>query len=200
MLGNFRGNLRRNVSLAGMDPADCIDQLVAKHSFDEIAHSANFNGAGGLDIARIRCEDHNAGVGKLSPYRCGCIDSIHLGHAQVHEGYIGPVLPEGNHCVDSVICLAYQFHIGLLLERECYAIPHQRMIVNAKNLDSIRNCHEFHPNAYLNFAPGGLRLNRAKRGLRHWSVTVDDDTTPRLPGLDPKGWHGINPIWQIRDA
>jgi RNA polymerase sigma-70 factor (ECF subfamily) len=64
MLGNFRGNLRRNVSLAGMDPADCIDQLVAKHSFEEIAHSANFNGAGGLNIARIRCEDHNAGVGK----------------------------------------------------------------------------------------------------------------------------------------
>jgi hypothetical protein len=53
--------------------------------------------------------------------------------------------------LNSICRFSDEFHVGLLLKRESYAIAYERMIVNAENFDALRNKHRF----LLDKAPKG---------------------------------------------
>src|SRR3954447_22426921 len=92
MLGDFGGYFRGHPLLSRVDGADCVYEFLSQKALQEIAASAGLDGPLDLNVADVGCEDDDAGTGGLPTDGVGGLDSVHLGHLQIHERNIRTIL------------------------------------------------------------------------------------------------------------
>ncbi len=76
-------------------------------------------------------------------WRCGAnladgVNAVPVGQAKVHERDVGIQLAEEAHGFFRGACLAHDAKTGLAVENGGDADPHQRMVVDDKNIDRLR--------------------------------------------------------------
>src|SRR4051794_5688913 len=67
-------------------------KLFKEHVFEQVALRARLKRAVDVFVAVVGREHDHLRVRKLSPYRTDGLDAAHLGHAQVHQHHVRPVL------------------------------------------------------------------------------------------------------------
>jgi hypothetical protein len=68
-------------------------------------------------------------------YVSSCLDPIHLGHANVHEGNVGVRPPAQFEPRAAIVCIADNIEVRLSLENHGERIPHQGLVIDNCNSD-----------------------------------------------------------------
>src|SRR5690349_8428340 len=91
MVGQLSGELRGYSLLTGMNGADGVQEFSMHLSLQYVSPRARFKSTDYLDIARVRCQDDDTGVGEFASNADDCLDAVHGGHLEIHQSYIRPV-------------------------------------------------------------------------------------------------------------
>ncbi len=109
----------------------------------QISLCAGFEGSQHLHVTRIGRQHHDSCFGKLVSDRNECINTVHVGHMQIHQGHVGPVCPELLDRFASVRCLANQRHIVLIHDEPGYALAKNGVIVDGQNSNCAAIIHDY---------------------------------------------------------
>jgi hypothetical protein len=117
MLGHFHGDFLRDATVACVHEAYGVNQLRAQHTLEKISGGSRLEGPQGLHVASVGGEDNDASGGPLLANRCDGVDSVGLGHAQIHERDVGAVSSETGDGLVAICRLGHYGHVGLGIDR-----------------------------------------------------------------------------------
>src|ERR1700722_5867698 len=123
----------------GMDGAD---QLIVQHVFGQIGPGAGLQRAPPVFVAAIGAEGDNVRLGKFSPDGLGGLHTVHLGHTQVHQDYVGTMLAEEFHGLQSIGGLGHHLHVGLGVDDGLHAYARDQVIFGDQDAYRVVRRHE----------------------------------------------------------
>src|ERR1700689_4723087 len=94
MLSQLGGDLRGDSLLAGMDSTYAVQEFSAHVSLQYVTPRTSFKSAQHLDIACVRRQDNDSGVGEFAADADDCLDAVQGRHLEIHQRYIRPVQSE----------------------------------------------------------------------------------------------------------
>src|SRR5260370_42072333 len=112
MLGQFGGARGRYESLAGMDSPNRVQEFSMHVPLQYVTPRTRFKSAQHLDVACIRRQDDDSGIGEFASNADDGLDSVQGGHLEIHHRYIRPMQPELFDRYLSITGLRDQLHVG----------------------------------------------------------------------------------------
>src|SRR5262249_53707953 len=113
--------------------ANYLQQLVLRHTFQDVSRSASTQGPLYLRVPIRGCEHNDASLRKL-PLNCNeRISTVRTRKAQVHECDIRLVAPELRHRLDRVRGLRDENHIGLRTDDCAETLAKYRVIFDTQD-------------------------------------------------------------------
>ena len=135
MLRKIGGDLVRNMLFACMNLANHFDKLFPRHGLEHVALSTCLKCLLDFNVSLRGCKHDDPGIRKLGADGYHCVDAADVGHPQIHESNVRPVITETLNGFASASRLGYQCHVGFIPNYRCDSFPHDRMIVHAEDPD-----------------------------------------------------------------
>ena len=167
MLGHLDGDFLGDAAMACVHQPDGIDQLGPQHALQKIAGGSRLERPQSLYVSSIGGQDDDASSGPLLANRCDRVDSVGLGHAQIHERDVWPVHAKQRDRLFAIGCLGHHGHIRLRHNRARNAAPQERMIVHRKHSDWLLVTHDCHLSTAVTLLP-----ERQRRALQSAVATA----------------------------
>src|SRR6202453_1316049 len=161
MFGHLHRDFLGDAAMARVHQPNGIDQLRPEHAFQEIPGSSRLEPAQSLYISSVGGQDNDASSGPLLANGCDRVDSVGLGHAEIHQRDVGPVHAKQGDRLVPISRLSHHGHVGLRHNCARYPTPQERMIVYRKHSDWLLVTHDRPPSRAV---PRLLCPIRAQRG------------------------------------
>src|SRR3989454_5687233 len=157
MVGQLGGDLRGYSFLAGMDGTDGVKEFSMYMPLQYVSPRTSFKSAQHLDVACVRRQDNDAGIGEFGSNTDDCLDAVQGRHLEIHQRYIRPVQSE---LVDSFLPVRgfrHQLHIGFTVDECCDPLAEDSMVVDGEDPNGVRiDAHEFPDFLRNSLNPGPL--------------------------------------------
>src|SRR5258708_8906485 len=84
VVSQFGGDLRGYSLFAGIDSTDGLQEFFMHVPLQYISPRTSFESAQHLDVACVRRQDNDSGIGKFAAYADDSIDAIQAWHLEIH--------------------------------------------------------------------------------------------------------------------
>ena len=133
MVSQLGGDLRGYSLLTGMDSTDGVQEFSMHVSLQYVTPRTSFKSAQHLDVACVRRQDDDSGVGEFASNADDCLDAVQGRHLEIHQRYIRPVQSELFDSFLSVGGFRDQLHVGFSVDQRCDPFAEEGMVVDRKN-------------------------------------------------------------------
>jgi len=93
-------------------------------------------------VVIVRGQHDQTGRRHLFADGCDGVDAVHLGHAQVDQGDLGPVEQKLRHRLTPGGGFRDHPHVLAAVEKRCQPLAHHRMVIRDQNRDRAGLLHE----------------------------------------------------------
>ena len=171
-----------DVAPAGVDLADRLHQLVARHALLQVTVGARLNRL--LDVfIQLGCREHqHAHVRPGGAQRAQGLQPAHPGHAHIHQHDIGGIGPVFFDRLLAVLRLGHDGEVVVEAQHGGQAHPHHRMVIHEQDTDTSRNNHgPLYPARRI----GAIALTSDTPALAHAGTSCDEKACPERPSPSP---------------
>ncbi len=171
--------LRLEDRLPARDGTDRLDHLAGVATLEQVAIGTGTDGADDLYILTEHRQHHDAQVGELLAQQLGSGDAVHVGHRDIQQHHVWPMLTRHLDRRCSVAGLSDNADIRLELQKGTQCLPKQHVVVGQEDGDEA--CHDRFPLLAAWFQPMPVwRLDTPWRGepmVRFYGGAVRPDMT-----------------------
>ena len=119
-----------------MDAAHCLEHLLPRRAFEDVPLCPGRDRRDDAVFIIKRGEDDHALAGVMGPHGSKRLDTVHLGHLQVHQHHIGRELGGHLHRLTPAGRFADNIEVGLCAKDGDEPVPKDRMVIDDE--DDIR--------------------------------------------------------------
>jgi hypothetical protein len=116
VLGELRGNHRRNAFLSRVHVPDRLHEIAGRHVLQQVPIRARRQRSVDLHIPLERRQDDDARGGKLRQNRVQRVDTADVRQPEIHQHHVGAVLAEHLNGLAPARCLRGHVHVRLAVD------------------------------------------------------------------------------------
>jgi hypothetical protein len=108
---------------------DRFQEFFPQLALHEVCPRSSFESPRNLNVSRVSRQHDNSRFGKLAANRSDGVNTVHVWHLQVHEGYVRLIFSKQVERFAPVGGFANQFHILFAPDQGSDAVAEERVIV-----------------------------------------------------------------------
>lgn len=141
VFGKASRDYRRYALFPGMHSPDRIHETFVRHTLQQVRPRPGFQGAANFDISFERRQYDDSRFRKIGANGDQGIHAAHVGQSQIHECYVGPMLPEGFDAFRPIRRFRNEHHIRLIVNDRRDPLAQKRMVVYTENVNALWIAH-----------------------------------------------------------